>query len=75
MATAEVQINALSVETYQSSKNCGVCYEQRPPGFSWMVVTCGCGCGEKKRSCQDCPAGTPPKCNGIKYKILDTVDF
>ena len=63
----EVKINALSLETYSSSKKCSDCGENRPPGFNWLVVSCGCGCGEKKRTCQDCPAGTPPECNGIKY--------
>ena len=57
----------LSLETYSSSKKCNGCGENRPAGFNWLVVTCGCGCGEKKRTCQDCPAGTPPECIGIKY--------
>ena len=58
----QVQINALSLETYSTSKKCDYCGENREPGFNWLVVSCGCGCGEKKITCDNCPAGGAPKC-------------
>ena len=67
MSTTDVRVNALSLETYSNSKICSGCGEDRPPGFNWIVVTCGCGCGEKRRTCENCPAGVPPKCIGMKY--------
>ena len=70
-SSEQTKIHALSVKKYQSSKKCNVCNEERTPGFSWLVVTCGCGCGEKKRTCENCPAGTPPTCDGIKYKKMN----
>ena len=70
-SSEQTKIHALSVKKYQSSKKCNDCNEERAPGFSWLVVTCGCGCGEKKRTCENCPAGAPPTCNGIKYKRMN----
>ena len=49
MATqSDVQIHALSVEAYDKKRTCHECGEEKPTGFEWMVVTCGCGCGSKK---------------------------
>ena len=68
MATqSDVQIHALSVEAYDKKRTCHECGEEKPTGFEWMVVTCGCGCGSKKRTCDLCPAGTPPICDGIDH--------
>ena len=70
-SSEQTKIRSLSVEKYQSSKKWNACNEERTPGFSWLVVTCGCGCGEKKRTCENCPAGVPPTCDGIKYKRMN----
>ena len=67
---SEVTVNLLSLETYSISKICGECSDARPPGFNWLVVTCGCGCGEKRRTCEKCPAVVGPECSGIKYTRL-----
>lgn len=71
MSAAKVHVNALSLESCSSSKKCSDCDEIRTPGFNWLVVTCGCGCDEKRRTCENCPAGAPPKCYGIKYSCLN----
>ena len=72
MATSSgTKINALTVEKYEIIKKCDICCKEQPVGFEFLVVTCGCGCGEKKRSCEDCPAGSTPTCSGIKYKRLN----
>ena len=62
------QIHGLSVEKYNSQKKCDNCGEDRSGGFQWLVVTCACGCGAKKRTCEICPAGLPPTCDGIEYR-------
>ena len=67
---SEVTVNPLSLETYSISKICAECNDARPPGFNWLVVTCGCGCGEKRRTCEKCPAVVGPECSGIKYTRL-----
>ena len=68
MATQSgVHINALSVESYDKKRICHECGEERPAGFEWMVVICGCGCEAKKRTCDLCPAGTLPTCDGIDH--------
>ena len=68
MATQSgVHINALSVESYDTKRKCHECGEEKPAEFEWMVVTCGCGCGAKKRTCDLCPAGTLPTCDGIDH--------
>ena len=68
MATSsDVHINALSVESYDDTRKCHECGEEKPAEFEWMVVTCGCGCGAKKRTCDLCPAGSLPTCDGIDH--------
>ena len=66
-SSSDVKINALSVESYENTRKCHECGEERPTGFEWMVVTCGCGCGSKKRTCDLCPAGSLPTCDGIDH--------
>ena len=61
----EITVNAFSLETYSVSKVCGECNSAQPPGYNWLFVTCGCG--EKRRMCEKCPAGVGPECLGIKY--------
>ena len=49
MATSSgTKINALTVEKYEVTKKCDICCKEQPVGFEFLVVTCGCGCGEKK---------------------------
>ena len=56
-SSSEQKIHALSVQKYNSSRKCHVCGEEQPAGFSWVVITCVCGCDEKKRTCDKCPVG------------------
>ena len=49
MSSSSVQkIHALSVQKYNNSRKCNVCGKEQPAGFSWVMVTCVCGCDEKK---------------------------
>ena len=66
-SSSEQKINALSVEKYDSSRKCHECGREFLAGFSWLVITCGCGCGERKRTCDACPAGSLPTCCGGKW--------
>ena len=71
-SSSDVKINALSVESYENTRKCHECNEERATGFEWVVVTCGCGCGSKKRTCDLCPAGSLPMCDGKKiYRKLN----
>ena len=62
----QVQVHGLSLESYDVSKKCDECGENKEARFNWLVVSCGCGCGEKRKTCNVCPAGLAPKCkNGV----------
>ena len=47
-------LDKVSMSERRKKKNmsCHGCGEERAGGFEWMVVTCGCGCGEERRTCE-----------------------
>ena len=51
---------SMSERRKKKNMSCHECGEERAGGFEWMVVTCGCGCGEEKRTCGLCPPPSLP---------------
>ena len=50
----------------KKNMSCHECGEERAGGFEWMVVTCGCGCEEERRTCDLCAPSLPTYVDHIK---------
>ena len=53
-------------EKRKKKKTCHGCGKEHADEFEWVVTTCGCGCEDKRRTCDLCTPSLPTYVDHIK---------